>query len=494
MSESCEVLEEDKFHPENNKKRTLKTPSQLEALEKLYNEHKYPTESIKAQLAEEIGLSEKQVSGWFCHRRLKDKNMLIEARLIGRQDFSSGIIQDRCSALKQDSCSSTKPGDYKHVDPREVESRRFCGQDSPTEDLTYRSMGRVFISSSNFPLTKNKDWKPKPRGHMVGSEYSNSQKDIENAAILAVKRQLGRHYREDGPALGVKFETLPPSAFDLPIADAINGPYYVGDSIVPNNVGVLKVHKQPTLDTGYTKYNHVMHPHNSHLQVEHLKQTGLGPDHRDGFNGHNSLQTDFSNYSHGQYFSVGSTEEDPAGVANVSNKSRRIHGVSQMHGVEGMRSDSVSNRILHPYDAKVITKGSSHPKLHNRNSPSSQRLHNLKDRSPMIVQYDECLGTERRQHSGMVKEEKLYGERRKSEKFTNSIKVKMQQKSDRSWGKTSQSDEYLPQYYASTTPSPNGLLPRGDQIKGYVGEMPTSFSDDETALTSSSMDSDGLDL
>nr|GEU32535.1 homeodomain-containing protein [Tanacetum cinerariifolium] len=42
-------------------KRIHKTPNQLVALENLYNEHKYPSEAIKLEVAESIGLSEKQV-------------------------------------------------------------------------------------------------------------------------------------------------------------------------------------------------------------------------------------------------------------------------------------------------------------------------------------------------------------------------------------------------------------------------------------------------
>lgn len=54
-------------------KRRLKTPSQVEALENIYAEHKYPSEPMKSKLSQELGLSEKQVQRWFRHRRLKDK-------------------------------------------------------------------------------------------------------------------------------------------------------------------------------------------------------------------------------------------------------------------------------------------------------------------------------------------------------------------------------------------------------------------------------------
>jgi hypothetical protein len=94
---------------------------------------------MKSQLAEQLGLTEKQISGWFCHRRLKDKRLLRdEACASGRQDRSSGVIQDRGSGLGQDSCGSTKHGDYRNVDPREVESRRLYGNDFPVADLTYK--------------------------------------------------------------------------------------------------------------------------------------------------------------------------------------------------------------------------------------------------------------------------------------------------------------------------------------------------------------------
>ncbi|XP_058224988.1 small ribosomal subunit protein RACK1-like [Rhododendron vialii] len=74
--ESSEVHSEDnKALPEKSKKRRFKTPSQVEALEKFY--------------IESVGLSERQVSGWFCHRRLKDKKQDGETVAAGRQDRSS---------------------------------------------------------------------------------------------------------------------------------------------------------------------------------------------------------------------------------------------------------------------------------------------------------------------------------------------------------------------------------------------------------------------
>ncbi|KAF5183446.1 Homeobox-ddt domain protein rlt1 [Thalictrum thalictroides] len=491
MEESNEVHEEDKGHAENSKKRTLKTPSQIEALENLYNEHKYPNESLKSQLAEDIGLSEKQVSGWFCHRRLKDKNMLKdETHGIGRQDLSSGTIQDRCSALKQDSCSSTMPGEYKYFEPREVESRRFCGKYSPTEDLTYRNRGQYMhvrnystmentssgsssasqermhskdpydmehlkysSQSRNYSLTNVKDLKP--RQHMIGSDYLNSQEEIGNAAILAVKRQLGRLYREDGPPLGVKFELLPPSAFDAPIEDSTNGPYYVGDSVKQNSVGVLKVHNEPIFDTGYTKFSRGKHPHGSYTEGD-LKRVRLDPNHHDYISyqslGKSSL-TNCRSYGPCQNSSVKNVDANPAVVA--SNKNRK-HGIRPKHSVEGMKSEYNINHFPHSYKKKIATSGSSTPRLHKSDGPGSQML-----------------------QTGS------YLNGRKSRENANLVGVKMQQPNKR---KAKQSDGHMPLDYVSKTPSPPAMYLPENQIKGYAGEIPTSFSDDETAATSSSVD------
>lgn len=225
------------------------------------SEHKYPTEEMKSELAEQIGLTEKQISSWFCHRRLKDKRVRDEVCSNGRQDRSSGVIQDRGSGLRQDSCGSTKQSDYRNVDAREVESQRHYGHDFPTADLTYdhtsRYAGHVsgmddtssesssslqdkFVSQIEDPYdmetskyltqsgaimpliskgTSNMGYKP--------SGYLKVKGEIENAAITAVKRQLGTHYREDGPSLGVEFQPLPPGAFASPSRDPVSGMFSI---------------------------------------------------------------------------------------------------------------------------------------------------------------------------------------------------------------------------------------------------------------------------
>ncbi|CAK9184411.1 unnamed protein product [Ilex paraguariensis] len=257
MGESCEVHTDDsKVLSEKKHKRIVKTPSQVEALENFYNEHKYPTEDEKCQLAESIGLTEKQISGWFCHRRLKDKRLFGEANTNGRQDRSSSVIQDRGSGLRQDSCGSTKQGEYRIFDQREVESRRFTSHDIPSADLTYEhrshhtgnysGMDDTSSGSSSplrggfYPqnedtfetrtlrhLPQNRNIVPRDvkdvKSRTRPSGYLKVKGQVENAAITAVKRQLGRHYREGGPLLGVEFQPLPPGAFESSSRNPVNG-------------------------------------------------------------------------------------------------------------------------------------------------------------------------------------------------------------------------------------------------------------------------------
>lgn len=216
--------------------------------------NKYPTEEIKSQLARQLGLTEKQVTHWFCNRRVRDKRAPLkdEACGCGWQDHSSGVIlQDRGSGFGQDSYGSTKHGNCRPpLDIRDVESRSLHGQDSHSAVLTYelrgyypgnigvtddmssdsssalqerrysQSMDKYDMRSSRFvtshgickPASSNtsRDMqiKYKPAG------YLKVRGEIENAAITAVKRQLGRHYQEDGPPLGIEFQPLPPGAFE----------------------------------------------------------------------------------------------------------------------------------------------------------------------------------------------------------------------------------------------------------------------------------------
>ncbi|KAK4760531.1 hypothetical protein SAY87_005424 [Trapa incisa] len=263
MEESEEVQSDERKESfEKNQKRRLKTPNQVKALEKFYCEDRYPREELKLGIAEQLGLTEKQVSGWFCHRRLKDKRVKEERLANGRHDHSNGIIQDLGSGLKQDSCGSTKQEDHWLLDQREVESCRLHQNKSPAAFISDEpwnncdgNVGGLNDSSSesssysqeqfysagkklmnvNTPnhLMRNGIKEASDARNVFSKEayrpsgYLKVKCDTENAAITDVKRQLGKHYKEDGPLLGIEFDPLPPGAFESQIRDASPGSYHV---------------------------------------------------------------------------------------------------------------------------------------------------------------------------------------------------------------------------------------------------------------------------
>lgn len=218
------------------------------------SEHKYPTESMKLEVAQSLGLTEKQVSGWFCHRRLKHKRLLRrETYANGRQDRSSGGIQDRGSGYRQDSCGSTKQGDDKYFDHREVESRRLnvpevsaadvacdvdtrykaepnlmedtlSGSSSSLQDGRFSQNVESFdVATSRYlPCNEPTDLRcVKPRTGPSG--YLKVKRKVENASVTAVKGQLGSLYRQDGPQLSVVFDPLPQGAFESAVRTLVYG-------------------------------------------------------------------------------------------------------------------------------------------------------------------------------------------------------------------------------------------------------------------------------
>ncbi|TKY57155.1 Homeobox protein NANOG [Spatholobus suberectus] len=496
MEESSELQsEENKVSNEKNKKRKLKTPAQLMALEKFYNEHKYPTEEMKLELAEELGLTEKQISGWFCHRRLKDKRLLKdEAVANGRQDRSSGVIQDRGSGLGQDSCGSSKHADYRYLDPKEVESHGLYNHELSVADMTHgrgnhypenvsgvddtSSESSSFLQERLFSqgqdpydmepsrhLTPNGALPPlNPKGAVnMGykpSGYLKVKGEIEHAAITAVKKQLGRHYQEDGPLLGVEFDPLPPGAFECQTADRANEPYCVANPPLPNSPEISAAKRQPILSSDKQDKK----------ARQNIKQRQTFYGYTNHFPGRNSFPDLY---------------EDSTGEASAYNSTKN-HRMSMKHGVEGMRSDSASNHSDH-YEEKLAVKQKD-LMLHgydNINPKNIQRSEHVKSKPSSSIR-NPCvpMDTEERGLSArMAKEEMFKGDRKAKNAYrdvdgagmlSNEIMVAKRAKVDT-----------LQQYNVKQSPVAE-MEQR--KIQRSAAEMPSSFSEDETAETSSSLD------
>ncbi|KAG4382215.1 hypothetical protein GLYMA_14G034300v4 [Glycine max] len=462
MEESSELQsEENKVSNEKNKKRKLKTPAQLKALENFYNEHKYPTEEMKLVLAEELGLTEKQISGWFCHRRLKDKRLMKdEAVANGRQDRSSGVIQDRGSGLGQDSCGSSKHADHRYLDPKEVESHGLYNHELSVADMTHGCRNRypenvsgvddTSSESSSFlqerlfsqgldpydmepsrHLTPNGALPPlNPKGAVnMGhkpSGYLKVKGEIEHAAITAVKKQLGRHYLEDGPLLGIEFDLLPPGAFECQTADPANEPYSATNPLLLNSPEISAAKRQPSIssryDSYYTKFSS-QDPHMEGADFGSLHETDF-QDKQDKKARQNIKQRQplygYTNHFPGRN-SFPDLYEDSTGEASAYN-STKSHRMSTKHGVEGMRSDSASNHSDH-YEEKLAVKQKG-LMLHgydNINLKNMQRSEHVKSKPSSSIRNSRVpMDTEERGLSArMAKEEMFKGDRKAKNTYCN---------------------------------------------------------------------------
>lgn len=515
--EPCEVHhEEDNALPENKQKRKFKTPAQLEALENFYTEHTYPNEKMKADFAKKVGLSEKQVSGWFCHRRLKDKRLLKEASANGKQDLSSGVIQDRGSGLKQDSCSSNKQGSYRYFDLKEVESRRFDGPDYATPDRPYSKRGvrmptgiysTAENTSSGSSSTSHERLFPhkggrgthdmenlrypnrssnsmlisegvKNKGKALVSGYLHLRDEIENAAIISVKKQLGRLFCEDGPPLGIEFQSLPPGAFDSPVRNQVNDTYQMADPVRQNSHGISKGRKESRIEMRYPRNHHETYPQGSYPDGEHIKRTKSEYVRRERTTypslGNSFFNSDRKHAPEGiPSMDMRESSEDEPPVINSKNNFRR-----SKYGVEGMVSNNNGNPRVRPSLSKFSSGEPSDLQLHKYDYPRARMLKRKEYLEPkplnLVNQHKEAFDS-------VDGEENVHRDWRTKD-YANHVRAKKSLKNDMKVGRRVRAD------FPSRAPGSNELLPCRNRTKEHIGDGQTSFYEDAAAETSSSMD------
>ncbi|XWS12600.1 hypothetical protein CRYUN_Cryun37aG0104100 [Craigia yunnanensis] len=163
-------------------KRQMKTPYQLEALEKAYALETYPSEATRAGLSEKLGLSDRQLQMWFCHRRLKEKKETPSKKpQKGAALPPESPIDELRAAPDPDYGSGSGSGSSPYMDSRKLggSSSRGMMDDVPT----------------------------------VRRYHESQQSIMELRAIACVEAQLGEPLRDDGPMLGMEFDPLPPDAF-----------------------------------------------------------------------------------------------------------------------------------------------------------------------------------------------------------------------------------------------------------------------------------------
>ncbi|XP_038683362.1 homeobox-DDT domain protein RLT2-like isoform X2 [Tripterygium wilfordii] len=204
---------------ESKSKRKMKTASQLEILEKTYAAEQYPSEASRAELSVQLGLSDRQLQMWFCHRRLKDRK---------------GVPVKKPS--KDFPLPPTTPG----VGGEEMAAAEAGNEHALGSSLVTHSFidSRRVVPRSGVALARI--------GGDVSSlkRYYEPQQSIsELRAIAFLEGQLGEPLREDGPILGMEFDPLPPGAFGAPIGSA--GMAAVGEQKQPERSFEAKLCDRP---------------------------------------------------------------------------------------------------------------------------------------------------------------------------------------------------------------------------------------------------------
>ncbi|XP_023003779.1 homeobox-DDT domain protein RLT1-like isoform X1 [Cucurbita maxima] len=167
-------------------KRQMKTPFQLETLEKAFALETYPSESTRAELSEKLGLTDRQLQMWFCHRRLKDKKEPAKKPRNVVPAFPDSPIDELRVVAEPGSDYASGSG----------------SGSSPFGDVGLRN---VASGSGGDDML------------MTRRYYEPSRSIMELRAIACVESQLGEPLREDGPIIGIEFDSLPPDAFGAPL-------------------------------------------------------------------------------------------------------------------------------------------------------------------------------------------------------------------------------------------------------------------------------------
>lgn len=141
------------------------------------------------ELSEKLGLTDRQLQMWFCHRRLKDKK--------------EGVVKKPPAAepVARDELTVAEPGSD-HGSRSRSRSRSISGSGSgPGSDSSQFDYGYDVPMASRF-------YEPYP------------QSAIERRVVACVEAQLGEPLRDDGPILGMEFDEPPPGAFGAPIGNS----------------------------------------------------------------------------------------------------------------------------------------------------------------------------------------------------------------------------------------------------------------------------------
>ncbi|XP_008813491.2 homeobox-DDT domain protein RLT3 [Phoenix dactylifera] len=185
---------------DNNAKKdngTKKTQAQLQSLEKLYSDEKYPKQKAMEEYAISLNLTYNQIRTWFVERRRKEKKE-----------------NEALSKLK--SIESVEPeSDQSNDNVFFADGRHVSQKDRHSAPIMHRA--NISGHSSN-QLVRHKDSHKISGQHMknsvAGRMHCAEKKHLVRLQVLFSQDYiLKKVFRKDGPPLGVEFDPPPGNAF-----------------------------------------------------------------------------------------------------------------------------------------------------------------------------------------------------------------------------------------------------------------------------------------
>jgi hypothetical protein len=146
-------------------------------------EDPYPNEGKRAELSVQLGLTDRQLQMWFCHRRLKDRKPQHTKREVS---MPPPVLPQPPPLLPSEIMASCRKGPGRSAVPR----------------ISVPEIGRRYYEAPEIMLP-----------HLASVLLTQAEQQM----IDSVEALIGEPLRDDGPVLGIEFDPLPPGAFGAPI-------------------------------------------------------------------------------------------------------------------------------------------------------------------------------------------------------------------------------------------------------------------------------------
>uniref|UniRef100_A0A452ZWD5 Homeobox domain-containing protein n=1 Tax=Aegilops tauschii subsp. strangulata TaxID=200361 RepID=A0A452ZWD5_AEGTS len=294
-------------------RRVMKTPYQLEVLEQTYTDDPYPNEAKRVELSAKLGLTDRQLQMWFCHRRLKDRRPPPATK---QRDEEVAVPVLAPPPVLQHSLP------HPHAEPTYGEqlllpcgsSRRGPGRSSAVPRISAPEVDRRYYEAHPVMLP------PQAPVQLTRAAHR---------AIETVQQLIGEPLREDGPVLGDHFDPLPPGAFGAPmpvVPEQRKQPYRSHETSVfsahdpkPMKASAFLPSIDPSVSSTVTGKRKYMSGNSSHLPSRAVHEYQFLPEHT----------SDIYERTSQSCFYDASAEASNSRISSLSTGSRLVHGAEK---------------------------------------------------------------------------------------------------------------------------------------------------------------------